>query len=76
MRDQPVMENVMTKWKLRAVAVLALAVFAPVAAAASPACQACRISCEFAYPGNEEAFLNCFANCYDENGFACQRDAG
>lgn len=64
----------MSKLKIHAV-VLVLALMTPVAAAASPACMGCQVGCQAAYPGDEEQFLNCFAGCYDEYGFACQRQA-
>lgn len=54
--------------------VLFAALLTPAVATAS-ACLACRGGCDAAYPDQySDEFLQCFANCYDENGIACQRD--
>lgn len=62
----------MLKFKSRMVGLLALGLMAPAVALASPLCQACGAYCDILNPHDDEAFLMCFAGCFNENGVACQ----
>lgn len=65
----------MLSLKKMAGVVLLAAMLTPTVATAN-ACQACRGGCEAAYPDQySDQFLQCFAGCYDPNGFPCQIDA-
>lgn len=57
-----------------AITVMALA--APLAAAANPACQACMSGCDAAYGHDEESLVNCYAGCFDSSGAACMITIG
>lgn len=57
----------------------AVMILSPLAAYASPACMACFGSCDSLHPNDGtpaswEARAQCYAGCFDMNGFPCQGD--